>query len=307
MANTTELSPIKWTGSKRYLAKTIVSYINNDGSMFTSYYEPFVGGGNVLLELLKLENHLKKAKRFYKYYASDINSDLIDLWNLIKSDYRQLYEDYSIMWKKFNSKDLEYRKYYFLDKRNEYNTTHNVSIFFFLLRTCYNGLVRYNKNGEFNSSCHFTRPGMNPKEIFDILIRTSVMLNMGDVSFICRDYRDDTGYCPEDTFMYFDPPYIGDSVLYGAYKFDINEFFDYLRNLNCNYIFTLNAKTDKHDYEIRVPSDLYTDKILVESGNSSFRRLLHNENTNVSEYMYLCLNKNKGIEYGIKKFIKKFV
>ena len=69
----------------------------------------------------------------------------------------------------------------------------------------------------------------------------------------------------------------------------------------------MNAKTDKHDYEIRVPSDLYTDKILVESGNSSFRRLLHNENTNVSEYMYLCLNKNKGIEYGIKKFIKKFV
>ena len=36
MANSTELSPIKWTGSKRYLAKTIVSYINNDGSMFTS-------------------------------------------------------------------------------------------------------------------------------------------------------------------------------------------------------------------------------------------------------------------------------
>ena len=107
--------------------------------------------------------------------------------------------------------------------------------------------------------------------------------------------------------MYFDPPYIGDSVLYGAYKFNINEFFDYLRNLKCNYIFTLNGKTDKYDCEIKVPSDLYTDKVLVESGNSSFRRLLHKENTNVSEYMYLCLNKNKGIEYGIKKFIKKFV
>jgi len=67
---------IKWSGSKRGQSEKIVSYFPKEINI---YYEPFLGGGSVMFQLLNTLDI-----KVNKYFCSDINGDLIDLWNIIK-------------------------------------------------------------------------------------------------------------------------------------------------------------------------------------------------------------------------------
>lgn len=66
---------IKWSGSKRSQSEVIVS---NFPKKITIYYEPFVGGGSVLYQLLNSDIKVES------FIYSDINEDLIKLWNIMK-------------------------------------------------------------------------------------------------------------------------------------------------------------------------------------------------------------------------------
>ena len=63
---------LKWIGNKQRFAKTIVSYIPNE---FNNYYEPFLGSGAVMAELLSSD------KVFNTSYGSDILPFLIEIFN----------------------------------------------------------------------------------------------------------------------------------------------------------------------------------------------------------------------------------
>ncbi len=74
---------IKWSGSKDSQAKNIISYFPKE---INTYFEPFLGGGSIFLELL--ESDIKVNT----YYLSDINEELINIYGLIK--YKKLvYKD----------------------------------------------------------------------------------------------------------------------------------------------------------------------------------------------------------------------
>jgi site-specific DNA-adenine methylase len=68
---------IKWTGSKRRLAKQIVAMFP---CRISTYYEPFLGGGSVLYELLGTDIEVGR------FECSDICEPLIALWNVVKDD-----------------------------------------------------------------------------------------------------------------------------------------------------------------------------------------------------------------------------
>lgn len=90
---------IKWSGSKRSQSEEIV---NKFPDIIDTYYEPFIGGGSVMFQLL---NSNKKVKR---YICSDINEDLISLWNAIKSDTESLCLKYEKLWNELNKdEDIE--------------------------------------------------------------------------------------------------------------------------------------------------------------------------------------------------------
>lgn len=139
---------IKWSGSKRSQACEIVKHFPQ--TIYT-YYEPFCGGASVLRELMDSNIRVKH------YVCSDLNEGLINLWNEIKNNPKEVADYYEKLWNEMNgdkSKDKDYKRAYFESVRERYNKEHNPLDFMFIMRTTTNGMPRYNQNGEFNNSFH---------------------------------------------------------------------------------------------------------------------------------------------------------
>ena len=122
------LPVIKWSGSKRSQASKIVELFPD----FKKYYEPFLGGGSVLIQ--------SKAKTAI---SGDVCEPLIDFWNLIKTNPSKLVKEYELRWNKLQ--DEGYMTYYHI--RDNFNQKQNPYDLLFLSRTCVNGLIRFNGKG----------------------------------------------------------------------------------------------------------------------------------------------------------------
>ena len=104
---------VKWSGSKRSQAEEIIKLFPKE---IDTYYEPFCGGCSVLRRLLSSDIKVNK------YVCSDLNCDLINLWNLIKEEPIELYEYYLKLWNELNKNENKDRKRsYFNEIREKYN------------------------------------------------------------------------------------------------------------------------------------------------------------------------------------------
>jgi len=172
---------IKWSGSKRSQCEEILSYFPKN---IETYYEPFCGGCSMLMGLLNSDISVKR------YVCSDLNEDLIKLWNNIKHAPEAVYSMYETLWNELNKdNDIDRKRKFFEEQRELYNITHDPLIFFFIMRTTTNGMPRYNKNGEFNNSFHITRNGIEPKRLKPILMEWSDKLKKNNVEFIHTSYE----------------------------------------------------------------------------------------------------------------------
>lgn len=215
---------VKWTGSKRNQAKCIV---DNFPKNINTYYEPFIGSASILGELM---NRIESGDITVNHIeCSDINNDLITLFNMIKNDSDLLFESYCKRYNEFFKLDIDDKKKYFIGIRNEFNKTKDPTLFFWLIRTSYNGLIRYNKRGDYNSSCHFTRNGIVPEKLKPILYDWCNLLNKYNVNFKTRSY-DEINEFSEYDFLYLDPPYINTHGMYINCLFDHNKFFKWINN-----------------------------------------------------------------------------
>lgn len=268
---------VKWSGSKRSQAEEIISLFPKE---INTYYEPFCGGCSVLRRLLSSEI------RVNNYICSDLNGDLINLWNLIKEQPIELYEHYLILWNELNKDENKDRKRdYFNYIRDRYNKEHNAKDFLFIMRTTTNGMPRYNKNGEFNNSFHVTRNGIEPIRLKPILDKWSELLNKYDVQYINQSY--DTINPSENEFLYLDPPYANTKGMYYG-TIDYDKLWNYLRNCKSDYFLSFDGIAGEENNIYNIPKELYNEHILLNSGNSSFRRVIGNNNdVNVKESLYI--------------------
>ena len=269
---------IKWSGSKRSQANEIIKYFPKE---INTYLEPFCGGASVLRA--PIESDVKVGT----YICSDVNQDLINLWNAIKNSPESVYEVYSLRWHELNDKDDDKgrKKRYFEEVRECYNREHNPYDFFFILRTTTNGMPRYNRNGEFNNSFHITRNGICPERVKPIIFEWSDILNDNNVQFIQNDFKDIS--TTDSTFMYLDPPYAGvKGMYYGG--FNNKELFDWLRKQPAQWVMSYDGMSGDVDNTYNVPEDLYSQHVYIRSGNSSFRRVIGKSNdTIVYESLYI--------------------
>ncbi len=286
------LDPIvKWSGSKRSQAAEIVARMPRE---ISTYYEPFCGGCAVLYRLLQTP-----SVKVTRYVASDMNKDLIGLWTMIRECPYELTAAYTRLWKEFNedpyveerlyqrstSELYSHRKEYFEKVRTRFNETHSPLDFLFIMRTTTNGMPRYNGKGEFNNSCHFTRPGISPIRLREICFSWSRILRERNVEFITQSY--DAINPDKDSFVYMDPPYAGTKGMYYG-GIDLNLFFSWISRLPCKWMLSFDGIAGVEDLTYSVPKSMYLHHEYLDSGNSSFRRVIgNNRHVVVKESLYM--------------------
>lgn len=194
---------VKWAGGKSQLISEIrKKYPKN----IKCYCEPFVGGGAVLFDILA--NYKPE-----KVLINDINKELIITYYQLQNNVDNLIKKLFALQKEFISADLEQRKNIYNNNRKLYNSLKNkscenneleiASLFIFLNKTCFNGLYRVNKNGDFNVPMGSYK---NPLICDEINLKKSSSL-LKNVKIICGDYSKCIDYINDETFVYIDPPY----------------------------------------------------------------------------------------------------
>ena len=235
---------IKWVGGKGQLLSEINKlYPVELGKNINKYAEIFVGGGAVLFDILN-------KYKLDEVYISDKNLELINTYKSIRDDVGILIKLLKEMEEQYTSLNNENRKLYYYEKRREYNNLkinieeNNIEkavLFIFLNKTCFNGLYRVNKKGEFNVPMGAYK---NPK-ICDKENLKNVSMALKNVKIIYADYRESKDFIDEKTFVYIDPPYRPLSTSSSFTSYTENDFSDKEQIELANYIDSLNEKGAK--------------------------------------------------------------
>lgn len=197
----THLKPfIKWNGGKGEEIKLFEEYFPPH---FTRYIEPFVGGGSVYFYL----NHDNSV-------ISDVHTELIDLYKSIgKGDGAKICD---FMKNTPNDEDTYYK---IRDEMEVHNELENAQRFYYQRKTCFRGMLRYNKNGRFNIPYgKYKTVNFNDltNQAYEKLLSKTEILNQG-FDQIFELYND------ENNFMFLDPPYDSEFTDYGYCQFGKKE------------------------------------------------------------------------------------
>jgi DNA adenine methylase len=261
-------SLIKWTGSKRSQANKIKALMPNH----SRYCEPFLGGGAMLYLAAKPGS-----------VVGDIYEPVVKLWRLVQTDPEKVIVNYREQWEKLQA-DLPD---YFYTVRKRFNKEKDPLDLSFLMRTCVNGIVRFNDDGAFNNSFHLSRKGMNPDRFEKVVRLWSDRLK--DVEIVCGDYEHTVSKMKQGDFVYFDPPYAGNKQRYVS-DLDCERLFRVLKKLNnrgVKWALSFDGHRGELDLSHPVPTDLYKRKYLIVSGNSAIGTVLNGPVEEVKESLYL--------------------
>ena len=187
---------VKWVGGKRGLLSQIIPLLPEK---FNNYFEPFVGGGALFFELYS--KGLLKNKEVFLF---DINSELINAYNVVKNYPNQLIKELEIF-KQKHSKEFYYEVRSW-DRQSDFlqrSDIQRASRFIYLNKTCFNGLYRVNKNNQNNVPIgSYKNPNICDYEA--ILSASNALQN---ANILNVSYKEVLKYASKNDLVYFDPPY----------------------------------------------------------------------------------------------------
>lgn len=182
---------VKWVGGKRQLLPTLTPLLPE---RFTTYCEPFLGGGAMLF-----------WRQPQRAIVNDINRDLILMYEVIRDDVEALI---NALETHRNESEHFYEVRDWDRNRDFYNALTNVqkaARIIYLNKTCYNGLFRVNNAGEFNTPFgNYKKPNIVNAPT---LRAVSNYFQKSETIFSCRDYAEVLAEIPRGSFVYLDPPY----------------------------------------------------------------------------------------------------
>ena len=196
---------IKWVGGKGQLIEQLDEKLpaNFDDWQDVTYIEPFVGGGAMLFYMLQRYPNIRHA------VINDVNPDLTTCYCVVRDMPEELITACEEIQSAYNALQTEdARREFFLAVRDRYNEKNldpleNTTQFFFLNRTCYNGLYRVNRKGLFNVPFgKYT----NPQICDPITIRKDSEI-LQRVEIMTGDFEATFDRARGKTLFYFDPPY----------------------------------------------------------------------------------------------------
>lgn len=283
---------LKWVGGKTQIIDEVISSFPRE---IANYYEPFLGGGSVLLALL---SHVESGsiRVTGRVYASDLNENLINLYKNIQSNVDDVITEVKTLMDQFNrctvekmeakpttqEEAMESKESYYYWVRKCFNemsidsrkTAKASAMMLFLNKTCFRGVYRESSNG-FNVPYGNYK---NPSIIDETHIRDVSEL-IKDVVFRVCSFETMFENIENGDFVYSDPPYAPECdtsfVSYTKEGFSIHNhktLFEKCNELNNKNIKFVMSNADVTLVRDSFPSPTYKTKII------SCRRAIHSKN-----------------------------
>ena len=181
---------MKWVGGKSKVLAQLAPLLP-EGVALMRHVEPFVGGGALFF-----------AQRPKRALLADVNPQLIATYVAVRDQVDDVIQHLSQL-----SAAHEPERYYHV--RHRYNHGQKLSaaeraaMFIYLNKTCFNGLHRVNRRGEFNVPAgRYTNP-----RILDAELLRAVSRELRRAELRCDSFESLLGYAKPGDFVYFDPPY----------------------------------------------------------------------------------------------------
>lgn len=247
---------LKWVGGKTQLLSHIEKYLVD--KKINTYYEPFVGGGSVLIHVLGMLESKKIQIQHIK--ISDLNRDLINLYKHIKTNHEELLERIDYFKTQYDNapvvkhptrhkpeltnniqemvaKSKTYVYYYYRQRYREHKDSPiDISALFIVInKLCWRGLYRTGPNGFNTPYGNYKNPKMYIRENIE---QVSNLFNKYNVEFTHQDYS--TIQPNSKDYVYLDPPYF--PIKKNAFEsytvdgFDHKKFVNFTINLNAPFL-----------------------------------------------------------------------
>ena len=220
---------IKWSGGKYDEYKNYYQYIPTD---FKTYIEPFAGGLGNLYNMYNNKLLIDK-----QVIINDTHKELINFYNQLKVN------KFNVIYDFMKSNKNEEKTYYNVrDKLELKDDIIKACRFYYLRKTCFRGMIRYNKDGHFNipfgkyKTCNFEM--LKDKRYYELF--KNMLIYNGDFEDVLKKYDN------KNAFVYLDPPYDSTFKNYGFSNFGEEEhkrLFNWFKNTKCKVLLII-GKTE---------------------------------------------------------------
>ncbi len=271
---------LKWVGGKTQILTEVLAQFP---SQIHNYFEPFLGGGSVLLGLLSYIR-ANKIQVTGKVYASDLNQNIIALFKNIQTNPQGLIDEINKLIAEYSNctgtavnrkpknkeEALTSQESYYYWIRSQFNslpkeTISSSAMMLFLNKTCFRGVYREGPNG-------FNVPfgNYNNPAIIDEQHIREVSELIKDVVFSHTSFTDALNSAKNGDFIYLDPPYAPETdksfVSYTADGFKLEDhqtLFELCNNLTNKNVKLVMSNADVKLVKDAFPITKFQTKIIV--------------------------------------------
>ena len=195
---------LKWVGGKSQLLNDLIPLIPKK---YGKYIEPFFGGGALYF-----------SQRPDNAIIADLNDELVNLYQITKTHPKELIN----LLRKFRYSSDDFYKIRGQD-RSDLSPLQAAARTVYLNRTCFNGLYRVNKQGQFNVP--FGKY-VNPKICDEENIHAASQL-LQNTKIVCGDYKSTLKkYAKEGDLVFLDPPYLPISEYSDFKRYTKEQFYE---------------------------------------------------------------------------------
>ncbi|MCC8726249.1 MULTISPECIES: DNA adenine methylase [Xanthomonas] len=189
---------LRWAGGKTRLLSAILPHVPTS---FRNFHEPFLGSGAMFFAV---------RARAHRCYLSDLNSELINVWQVVQTKPRALFNRLQPYLDRQGEDE-----YYAIRAEEPTRSLERAARFFYLNQTSWNGLWRENRWGVFNVPW-----GARAFRGIDFLSLKAVADTLKDTEIVEQDFRQSVNRAQPGDFVYLDPPYlpISDTSKFAGYN-----------------------------------------------------------------------------------------
>jgi DNA adenine methylase len=180
---------VRWAGGKR---SQLLGLLPHFPPVIDRYYEPFVGGAAVFWAL-------RSSMRFRSATIGDVNPELMHFYSTVRDHIDEFIVEVQKLAPRVGDSSFYYEVRSW--RPDELDPIARAARFLFLNKTCFNGVYRVNRKGQFNV------PYGKVQAVFDYAAIHNAALVLRETKLVLGDYQTVVGNPPSGSVIYCDPPY----------------------------------------------------------------------------------------------------